>query len=135
MFLILIFAFLFAIIASGITTIPFSIPALVIASVFYKKSWIFFIAFLSGLFLDLYSLRAIGQTSLFLVILVLLIWLYERKFETQTGTFVFFATFLGSLIYLMFFGYNQVLIQSLVSALFGILLFRFLCHSERSEES
>ncbi|OGH24558.1 MAG: hypothetical protein A3B47_03695 [Candidatus Levybacteria bacterium RIFCSPLOWO2_01_FULL_39_24] len=117
---------LITLIISGITTIPFVIGLLTIQTVLFKKSWVFFLALGLGLFLDLIMIRPLGYTSLVLAIFVFLIRLYERKFETQTIAFVFISTFLGSLIYLMIFGYNNVLIQSLISAIIGVLFFKLL---------
>lgn len=124
MFFFVLFLTLFVIIASGITTIPFLIGLLAIVTVLFKKSRVFFLALGLGLFLDLISIRPLGQTSLMLAIFVFLIRLYERKFETKTITFVFISTFLGSLAYLMIFGYQQIFLQSLVNSLFAVLLFK-----------
>lgn len=126
MLLFFVLFFLLIVILSAITTIPLAIALLVVATVVFKKSWVLFAALGIGLFLDLFLLRPLAQTSLFFVIFVFVIWLYERKFETQTLTFVFISTFLGSLIYMIVFGYNNVLLQSLVSALLGILLLKTL---------
>ncbi len=116
--------FLLTIMLSGISTIPFSVVLIVVATVIFKKSWIFFAALGIGLFLDLVSIRSLGYTSLVFTVFVLFIWLYERKFETQTITFVFFATFLGSLAYLIVFGYQQILLQSIISSVIAVLLFK-----------
>lgn len=126
MFAVFTLFFLLTIILSGISTISFSVGLLVVTTVIFKKSWVFFAAFLLGLFLDLALIRPLGYTSLIFTILVFLIRLYERKFEIETITFVFFAAFLGSLIYLMIFDYSNVFLQSLISALIGVLLFKFL---------
>lgn len=115
---------LFAIFISGITTIPFSVGLLAVSTVLFKKSWVFFLAFGLGLFLDLILIRHLGYTGLVLTIFVFLIRLYERKFETQTVAFVFFSTFLGSLAYLRIFDYQQILLQSLANSLFAVLLFK-----------
>ena len=128
---ILILFFLALVMLSGITTIPLSLPLLVILSVFFRKSWVFFVAFGLGLLLDLFWLRSLGQTALMLVLFVLFINLYERKFETQTLTFVFSASFLGSLIYLQVFGYQQILLQSLVNSLLTLLLFKLLIKKQK----
>lgn len=117
---------LFAIFISGITTIPFSVGLLAVSTVLFKKSWVFFLAFGLGLFLDLILIRHLGYTGLVLTIFVFLIRLYERKFETQTFPFVFISTFLGSMIYLVIFRYSNVLIQSFVNALIATLLFKIL---------
>ena len=124
--IIFILFFLLTILLSSITTIPFSIALLVVGTVVFRKSWIFFAAFFLGLFLDVSLLRPMGQTGLMFVLFMFVISLYERKFEAQTLTFVFFTTFLGSFMYLMVFGYNSVLIQSVISAAIGVFLFKFL---------
>lgn len=126
---IFILFFLFTILISTLTTIPISIAILVVYAVMFKKPWVFFAAFIFGLFLDLSLLAPLGQTGLVLTIFVFLIRLYERKFETQTLTFVFFATFLGCFVYLKIFDYQQILLQSLISSLLAILLFNLIQRS------
>lgn len=123
----LIFLFIFlTIIFSILTSIPLGVIMLACLTVIFKKTSIFFIALFLGLLLDLFFLRPFGTTGLIFVIFVFLIMLYERKFETQTVSFIFFATFLGSLIYLLIFGYNNVLIQSIINAIIGVLFFKLL---------
>lgn len=117
---------LFVIIISGITAIPFSIGLLTVSTVLFKKSWVFFLALGLGLFLDLISIRPLGYTGLIFAIFVLLIRLYERKFETQTATFLFISAFFGSLAYLTIFDYQQIFLQSLINSFFAILFFKFL---------
>lgn len=117
---------LLIIIASVITTIPLSIALLAVTAVLFKKSRVFFLAFGLGLFADLISLRPLGYSSLIFTIFVFLVRLYERKFETQTVPFVFISTFLGSLIYLKLFNYQQIFLQSLINSFFTILFFKLL---------
>jgi len=117
---------LFVIIISGITTIPFPIGLLAIVTILSKKPWVFFLALGLGLFLDLISIRALGYTSLALTIFVFILFLYEKKFETRTSTFVFISTFLGSAIYLIIFGYQQIFLQSLVNSLLAVLIFKII---------
>jgi hypothetical protein len=124
MLLVIILLTVFTIIFSGITTIPFSIGLVAICAVLFRKSWVFFLAFAIGLFLDLITMRPLGQASLVLTIFVFLLFLYERKFETGTVVFIFLSTFLGDLFYLWLFGYNQVLVQAFISALVTVVFFR-----------
>lgn len=124
--MIIIILTLLVAVTSGITTIPFFLGLLVVCTVVFRKSWVFFWALGLGLFLDLISIRVLGYTGLMLTIFVFLIRLYEKKFETQTLTFVFISTFLGSLVYLQIFGYQQILLQSLINSLFAVLFFKFL---------
>ncbi len=126
MFLVAALFFLLALALVGITTIPILLSLLVVCAVVFRKSWVFFLAFILGFILDLLLLRPPGQTGLFLILFISIVFLYERKFETRTKTFVFISTFLGSLVYLMIFGYNNVLIQAFINAVVGIFLFKFL---------
>lgn len=126
MLIIFILLTLAAVVFSGITTIPFSIGLLTVAAVLSKKSWVFFLALGLGLFLDLISIRPLGYTGLVLMIFVFIVFLYERKFETQTITFIFSAVFIGSLIYLKIFDYQQIFLQSAINSLLAILFFKFL---------
>lgn len=117
---------LLVVIASGITTIPFSIGLLAVFTVLFRKSWMFFVALGLGLILDLVAVRALGYTSLIFILFVFMIFLYERKFETQTTAFVAISTFLGSFAYLKIFDYQQIFFQSLINSLLAILFFKFL---------
>lgn len=127
--MILIALILFVTIASFLTTTPLSVGLLAISTVLFKKSRVFFLALGLGLFLDLISIRTLGYTSLILIIFVFLIRLYERKFETQTTLFVFISTFLGSLVYLKIFNYQQIFLQSLINSFLAILFFKFSIHN------
>lgn len=122
--LIIFILFFLSIVAISLTTIPFPLAVLGVSAVIFRKSWVFFAAFLLGLIIDLFQLRFLGQTALFFVIFVFLLFLYRRKFETQTLTFVFFATFLGSFSYLWLFGYQMVFLQAFVNGLISIIFFR-----------
>lgn len=126
MLIIFILLTLIAVVFSGITTIPLSVGLLAVSTVLFQKSWVFFLAFGLGLFLDLTLIRPLGYTSLMFAIFVFTLFLYERKFETQTRTFIFFATFLGSLVYLKIFGGSYLLLQAFASALSSILLLKIL---------
>lgn len=127
--------FLAVIFLSGITTIPLFIPLLFVATVLFKKSWVFFWALGLGIFADLILIRPLGYTGLVLTVFIFLIRLYERKFETQTAAFVFISTFLGSLAYLMIFGYSNVLIQSLACAIISVLTFRLIQNSKGKSQN
>lgn len=70
-----------------------------------------------------------GGTALFLVIFTALIFLYQRRFEIQTAAFVGIAGFLGSLVYLAVFGYDNIFLQALVNALMSVLFFRVMMSS------
>ncbi|MBI2031981.1 MAG: hypothetical protein HYT08_05200 [Candidatus Levybacteria bacterium] len=121
-FLIIFIIFLILLEAS-ITTIPLVLLAILLISVISKKSWIFLLAFSAGLMIDLIKLNPIGKTSLFLTIFLFIVLLYDKKFEIRTVPFVFMASFLGSIAYLIFFGYRDILFQAITSSIIGILSF------------
>ena len=119
-----IFLFAFSFFLIPITTLPLVPVFLILLFVFYEKPWVFVLAFFAGILLDLSLFRPLGQTSVAFALFLLIISLYGKKFEVKTVPFVFFSSFLGSLIYLRFFGYQMVLFQSLISSILAVLLFR-----------
>jgi hypothetical protein len=124
---LIIFLLVFlSIISSTLSTIPFLVGLLVAFSVVFRKSWIFYLALIIGIFLDLIYLRNLGFSSLALCIYVFILFLYERKFETRTAAFVFMATFLGSLIYLKIFSFQQIFLSALLNAIFAAIFFKLL---------
>ena len=121
---ILSFILLIAVlIEATFTTIPLALLLLINFLVQEKKSWVFAAAFFSGLALDILSLRYFGSTSLYFVIVLFIINLYERKFETSNIYFVLFTSFVGSFFYLTVFEVRLALSQAVLSALLGSIIF------------
>lgn len=116
--------FTFAILLEGtITSIPIVLDVLLVFYILERKSRLFILALISGIILDVFGVRALGLTSIFLIAFIFIVLLYERKFEIATYPFVFFSSFLGSFMYLLLFGYNYLIQQAIVSSLFAVLLF------------
>lgn len=105
------------------TTTPFIIMLFVLFYVFSNSFLVLLAVFLSGLIFDTLLLHPLGSTSMLFLGFILLLFLYERKFETRTFQFVFFATFLGSVTFLLLFGYNYVLEQAAITGLITVILF------------
>jgi len=123
-FLALIFLTAALILEASLTTIPFVFLCLLCLTVLLRENWLFAFAFFFGILLDLVSFKTLGTSSAFFVIFLFLVLLYQRKFEIATNTFVFFASFLGSLGLLFLLGYNNsIILQSLISSFIGLLLF------------
>lgn len=99
---------------------------ILLLAVFRIRSWAFALAFLAGLILDLLRLGILGATSLFFLIFILTVLLYERKFEIQTGTFVFLISFLAGLLYLWLIGSTQIIWGALIASLFSVFAFKVL---------
>lgn len=115
--------FLFTLFETTITTAPLILIILLIMAVVSKKSWIFPIAFAEGLFLDLLSFDTVGKTSVFFAIFLLIVLLYDRKFEIRTLPFVLISSFFGSLFYLIFLNYQSIFVQAVFSSIIAAILF------------
>lgn len=122
-FSLTILLLLAALIQGTLLATPIVLSVLLVFLLIYERTWIFLMAFLSGIILDVISLRTIGATSLFFVIFLFIAIQYARKFETKTARFVLFSSFIGSLIFLFIFGYTSVLQQSVINSLIALLLF------------
>ncbi len=120
LFLLLILVSLFL---QTITTIPIVLTVLLMSYIFSKESWVFLAAFLSGILLDVITLGTLGESSLFFILFLFLVDLYEKKFEIQTLSFVLLSSFFGSLGYLLLFGYNAVLITAIASTCLSAFFF------------
>ncbi len=119
--LILLF---FSIILEGtITALPLVLICLICMTIVLRDSFIFLLAFFAGILLDAFALRTLGGTSIFLLVIVFLILLYQRKYEIITYPFVLISSFVGALLYLIIFGYSGALILALVSTAIAVLLF------------
>lgn len=124
MWLFVILILISALLQASVTTLPLVILFFLNAAVLTKKTWIFPIAFLTGLVLDVLLLNPIGKTSIFLVTFLFIILLYDKKFDIQTFPFVFLASFIGSLIYFIVIGHtSSIFIQAIISAVISTLSF------------
>lgn len=116
--------FFIALLLEGtVTNLPLVFIALVIVTIAMRNLFLFLLAFISGIFLDAFALRPLGETSIFLLLCVFLMLLYQRKYEINSYPFVFLASFVGSLIYLLIFGYSNALGLAGASIVIGLLLF------------
>lgn len=119
-----LFIIVFAVILEGtITSLPIVLDVLLVFFIVKKRSRLLLPAFFSGIALDIFRVRPLGLTGIFFIVFILLVFLYERKFETATYPFVFFSSFLGGALYLFLFGSGQVLGQPLVSSIVAVLIF------------
>ena len=135
MWFILVLILFFLSFLEAITTLPLVLIVLLCLTIVFKRSMLFALAFFTGLFLDIFQLRNLGQTSLFFLIFLVIVLLYERKFEIKTKPFVFISTFVGALFYLLLFNYDYVLAQALVSSVLAVLTFKYLIKFSKSADS
>lgn len=123
LFLLFLLLFPALLLETTVTTLPLILIVLICLSVLYQRAWILIVAFCVGIILDALSLRFLGSSSMFLLLFLGLVFLYERKFEIQTDPFVLIASFVGSITFLKIFGYQQIFLQSIASTIIAVLLF------------
>lgn len=124
-FLFLLFI-LFLILEASFFNLPLVLIALIVTTVVFKDYYSFFLAFFFGLMLDIVTFQTIGKSSIFFTILVFLIFSYQKKFEITTNYFVIFACFLASILFSFTFGLSNIISQSIVSVILGVITFQFL---------
>lgn len=134
--LILLLLLVFIFLQSTLFGIPFVVLFLLSLVVLYRSEVIFILAFFAGVLIDMLMIRPLGETSMFLLVYILLIFLYEQKFELKTLPFICVMSFFGSLFYFFCFGSENIFLQLLLSEISGVsifLLFRLFERSKKKE--
>jgi len=116
--------FIAAIFLEGsVTTLPLVLICILCLTIFKRKAIIFPIAFLAGLILDILTVRVLGSASIYYLVFIFLILLYQRKYEINSYPFVAAATFLGSFGFLIIFNRGNLLLDPLFSSLVALVFF------------
>lgn len=124
MWILLVLIFILTLLEGSVTTLPLVILFFINAAIVTKKTWVFPIAFLTGLVLDILLLNPLGGTSIFLAIFLFIVLLYDKKFDIQTFPFVFLSSFIGSLIYFItILHVPNIFTQAIISTAIGTLSF------------
>jgi hypothetical protein len=136
MILLLLLLLIIATIIEGtMTTLPLVLICILCLTIVTRNIFVFLASFFVGLFLDIFALRPLGETSLFLLFFVLLLLLYQRKYEINSYPFVLLASFAGSFLFLTIFGYQDVFVQSSLSAMVAFVLFAVVRFVEKKGSS
>jgi cell shape-determining protein MreD len=106
-----------------VTTLPLVFVYLLCFSIIKRDTSVFPLAFVAGIVLDLMTVHPVGGSSLFFVIILFLVQLYQRKYEITSYPFVFVSSFIGSWLFLMIFGYHDTVMQAIISSIFALALF------------
>lgn len=122
---------IFIILGSSVTTFPLVLLLLLNMAVASRKTSILIAGFFCGLIFDILVMNPLGQTSIFYIIFLSLIFLYERKYDIQTFPFVLISSFLGSFTFLYIQGSNFIFLESIVSAFVGLLIFFIIIKADR----
>jgi len=81
MFLFLLLIIISVFLEGTVTTLPLTLVCLLCLTIYKREGIVFLIAFLAGLLLDILRVNMVGESSLFFVVFVFLILLYQRKYE------------------------------------------------------
>lgn len=126
-FLVFFLLLLALILEASLTTIPFVFLILLVFMALSRANWLFILAFVFGILLDLVGFRTLGISSAFFLIILFLVLLYQSKFEIATNAFIVAASFFGTLGYLILVGFDQnLLLQAILSSIIGLLLFKLM---------
>lgn len=124
----------FAVIAQGeLSSFPIILDVLLISYILTRSTKIVTASFISGIFLDIFTVKTVGISSMFFVVFLFLVFLYERKFEITTLPFVLITSFLGSLGYLVLTQDTILFFESLVSAIITVGLFTVIFRIRKHE--
>jgi hypothetical protein len=121
--LLLIVFFVSLFLEGTVTNLPLVFISLIILTIAMRNLFLFVLAFLAGILLDTFASRPIGETSIFFLLCVLLMLLYQRKYEINSYPFVLLSSFVGSVIFLLIFGYANVWSLTVASVIIAFLLF------------
>jgi rod shape-determining protein MreD len=108
---------------TSIIQLPLVLLVILSSAVIFRSDFIFFLAFLCGFLIDALLFRTLGVTSLFFLLFVFVIFLYEKRFELRSIQFIFVFSFFGAAVYLLVFGFTNLLLQLLGSTIAGVLIF------------
>lgn len=110
----------------SVTSLPLVLSALLVLAVNLRKQDVLLAAFLAGFFLDIMLVRPVGLTSIFYLCMLLLVFLYEKKYEIKSLFFVVLFGGLSSALYLMIFHSPDYFLQIVISVLIAGGLFSLL---------
>lgn len=118
---------------AAVVRVPLVFLVIFLTALFVRKEWIFLAAIGLGILLDSVTFRILGESSLFFICFLGILFAYEKKFETQNLGFVMVALGIGTFFYALFFGglfIGEVLIVEILGSSVYLLLERFVPRNE-----
>lgn len=107
------------IIEATIIPLPLTLLVILLMSVFYEGETVFLVALIAGFILDGLAMRGLGSTSIFYLVFLFLVFIYESKFERKSLPFICLASCLGSWVYFLVFGSSVLWLQVGLSTIIG----------------
>jgi len=128
-YLILIPIFILVVLQSSILPLNLLLALILIRAASKPDQQSFYLAFWSGLLLDLAQGTPLGLSSLIFLLASLLLFFYSKKFEASYAPFLAVFVFLMSLLYYRtvfgYLGWQKSLILAILTFLFSFLWQRF----------
>lgn len=115
-FLIVIILFFALFCEISFVSLPLVLLALLLLGIIFKEFWIFPVGFGMGIVLDMLSFRTVGVSSIFFVVMLGIIFLYDRKFEVQSLPFTVIFSFLAALGFGLIFKSEQSIFLALITS-------------------
>lgn len=112
---------------------PITLVALSLFAVFQKKIWVFLLAVISGLIIDSISFFELGISSIYFSLVVGILFLYSRKFQTRNIVFYFLFIFIAIFCNLLFLSPGQVLLRLVISLIFAVIFYLLLLFLTRNK--
>ena len=131
-YLLILLLIFFVLLQGTVTSLPLALIFLLCLTIVRRDELVVMLAFFAGLVIDILRLHAVGTTSVFLLFFLLLVLLYERKYEINSYPFVFFAAFFGSLAFVGIFGGHGAILHAGICSVIGIVVFKLLRLSFRT---
>ncbi|MCJ7804747.1 hypothetical protein MUP35_03390 [Patescibacteria group bacterium] len=128
-YLILIPIFILVVLQASILPLNLLLALILIRTALKPDQQSFYLAFWSGLLLDLAQGTPLGLSSLIFLLASLLLLLYSKKFEASYAPFLAVFVFLISLLYnwivIGYLGWQKSLVLSILTFLFSFLWRKF----------
>lgn len=106
-----------------VTILPIAFVVLLVWTIEKKSILPLFLTLVIGLFLDIVFLRILGSTSMYFLLILLLVFLYEKKFEVASIPFIVLVSFFATFFYFAIFFQLFLPFQAVVCAGFALILF------------
>ena len=134
-YLILIPIFILVILQGSILPLNLLLALILIRTALKPDQQSFYLAFWSGLLLDLVQGTPLGLSSLIFLLASLFLFLYSKKFEASYAPFLAVFVFLISLLYnwivVGYLGWQKSLVLAILAFLFSFLWQKFFVRSFR----
>lgn len=111
------------IVETSVSSLPLVLLFLIIVTVWRKSAHMLLLAFFSGLILDVLLVRNIGTTSIFFLVMIAGMILYQKKYELRSPFFVIPFSMVASMLYVVLFPVPQAFLHVVFSTLLAGILF------------